>query len=137
LYWALTNLPDPLVRLDKGAAGERCWTLWVFRDLDDRSPMSAEQIKKFIADKEPLLGLGTPAKEFQGLRAWLDAQIKDDAVVRAARRRVAEYGVPEERRLRFPADQVILLDEKRAFEVAFDDLIKTLAFPAWQGEAMV
>ena len=23
LYWALTNLPDPLVRLDKGAAGDR------------------------------------------------------------------------------------------------------------------
>ena len=136
LYWALTNLPDPLVRLDKGAAGERVWTSWVFRDLDDRSPMSAEQIKKFIADKEPLLGLGTPIKEVQGLRAWLDAQIKDDAVVRAARRRVAEYGLPEERLLRFPADQVILLDEKRAFEVAFDDLIETLAFPAWQGEAI-
>jgi hypothetical protein len=138
LYWALTNLPDPLVPLVKGTAGERLWTLGVFRDLDDTSPMSAEQIKKFIADKEPLLGLGDgkPIKEGDGLRAWLDAQIKDEAVVRAARRRLAEYGLPEERLLRFPAGQVILLDEKRAFAVAFDDLIKTLAFPAWRGEAM-
>jgi hypothetical protein len=36
----------------------------------------------------------------------------------------------------FPAAQVILLDEKRAFQVRFDDLIKTLAFPSWQAEAM-
>ena len=28
LYWALTNLPDPLVPLDKGMEGERAWSSW-------------------------------------------------------------------------------------------------------------
>jgi hypothetical protein len=136
LYWALTNLPDPLVPLTRGAAGERLVTAWVFRELDDTVPMSAEQIKRFIADKDELLGLGKPVKEVEGVRGWLAAKTRDEAVVRAARRRLIEYGLPEGRLLRFPADQVILLDEKRAFEVVFDDLIKTLAFPTWQGEAM-
>ena len=31
---------------------------------------------------------------------------------------------------------MILLDEKREFEVRFDDLMKTITFPAWQGEAL-
>jgi hypothetical protein len=136
LYWALTNLPDPLVRLDKGAAGERLWTLcWLFRDLDDRSPMSAEQIQKVIADKDALFGDGKPVKEGEGMRGWLDARTKDEEVVRAARRRLVEHGLPEERLLRFPASQVILLDEKREFEVRFDDLMKAVTFPAWQFEA--
>ncbi len=39
LYWALTNLPSPLVRLDKGAEGERLCILGEFRDLDVASPM--------------------------------------------------------------------------------------------------
>ena len=38
--------------------------------------------------------------------------------------------------LRFPADQVILLDEKREYEVRFDDLMKTMNLPAWQAEAL-
>ena len=35
LYWALTNLPSPLVSLDKGIEGERALVLAEFRDLDD------------------------------------------------------------------------------------------------------
>jgi hypothetical protein len=135
LYWALSNLPDPLVPLNKGAAGERTWTLWVFRDLDAMSPMSAEQIKKFIAHKDALLGDGKPVKEGEGVRGWLDARTKDEAVVRAARRRLVEHGLLEENLPRFPASQVILLDEKREFEVRFDDLMKAITFPAWQFEA--
>jgi hypothetical protein len=135
LYWALSNLPDPLVPLDKGAAGERMWTSWVFHDLDDRSPMTAEQIKKCIAKKDELLGVADPDKEGQGVRGWLDARTRDEAVVRDARRRLVERGIPEERSLRFPASQVILLDEKREFEVRFDNRMKAITLPAWQFEA--
>src|SRR5262249_1640184 len=72
LYWALTNLPTPLVPLDKGTEGERVWLLADFRDLDDSAPMSADQLKRFIAHLDPILGLneGQPTKKFEGLRAW-------------------------------------------------------------------
>ncbi len=50
--------------------------------------------------------------------------------------RLVEHGLPEERLTRFPADQVILLDEKRELEVRFDDVMKTMNFPFWQVEAL-
>ena len=58
---------------------------------------------------------------------------KDEAKVGAARRRLVEHGLPEERLLRFPADQVILLDEKREYDVRFDDLMKTMNLPVLAG----
>jgi hypothetical protein len=55
---------------------------------------------------------------------------------RPLRRRLVEYGLPEERLTWFPADQVILLDEKRELEVRFDDETKTINFLFWQLEAL-
>ena len=140
LYWALTNLPRPLISLDKGMDGERVMMAWVFRDLNDSAAMSAEQIKEFIAhmdkmlvDRMLVIGEETPTKP--GVRAWLDARTKDDAVVSAARQRLVEHGLSAERLPRFPADQVILLDEKRQLEERFDDLVKTIDYPFWQVEA--
>ena len=120
--------------------GERVTMAWVFRDLDDMAPMSKDQIKEFIAhmdkmlvDKMLVIDEGTPTKP--GVRAWLDTRNEDDAAVSAARHRLVDDGLPEERLLRFPADQVILLDEKRELEVRFDDDEKTIGFPFWQVEA--
>ena len=137
LYWALTNLPIPLVSLDKGMEGERVDHPWEFRDLDDSAPMSADQLKKFIAYMDKLARIGeTPGKPAEGVRAWLDARTKDEGMVGAARRRLVEFGLSEERLRRFPADQVILLDEKREFEVRFDDVMKIMNLPVWQAEAL-
>src|SRR5207237_7116098 len=38
LYWALTNLPTPLIPLDKGMEGERVLIAGEFRDLDASAP---------------------------------------------------------------------------------------------------
>src|SRR5258708_2945124 len=54
LYWALTNLPSPLVPLDRGLEGERALILSELRDLDDSTPMTAAQLKKLIAYIERL-----------------------------------------------------------------------------------
>ena len=98
LYWALTNLAQPPDSPGQGhgwRAGDACQ--WVFRDLDDSAPMSKDQLKKFIADMDKLLELGDRRSSKPGVRAWLDARTKDEAVVSAARHRLVEYGLPEER----------------------------------------
>jgi len=139
LYWALTSLPSPLIPVEKGMEGERMFGQLVFHDLDDMAPMSKDQIKEFLADKDKLLeiGEGKPGKPGKpGVRAWLDARTKDQALVSAARQRLVEHGLPEDRLSRFPADQVILLDEKREMEVRYDDEIKTVHFPFWQVDAL-
>jgi hypothetical protein len=137
LYWALTNLPNPLVPLDKGRDGERVCLLTLFRDLDESAPMSADQFKRFIAQIDLLLHLDE-GKPFPagGLRAWLDARNKNEGLVSGARQRLIESGIPEERLLSFPADQVLLLDEKRECEVRHDDIMKIMTLPAWQAEEL-
>ncbi len=137
LYWALTNLPNPLVSLATASQGERVGIIqWVFRDLDDSAPMSADRLTKLIASMDKLIEPVT--KELgRSARAWLDARTKDEGLVRAARRRLVESGLSEERLELFPAEQVILLDEKRKLEVRFDDHIKLTSLPIWQSLALV
>jgi hypothetical protein len=133
LYWALTNLPNPLVSIDKGTEGERVLVLAEFRDLDESGTMNAEQLERFIAHMNKLLG--EPGKPMS-VRAWLDARTKDEEVVSAARRRLVEHGLHEEKLVRFSADQVLLLDEKREYVVRRDDSMKIMNLPAWQAEAL-
>jgi hypothetical protein len=133
LYWALTNLPIPLVSIEKGTEGERVLVLAEFRDLDESGTMNAEQLERFIAHMDKLLG--EPGKPMS-VRAWLDARTKDEEKVGAARRRLVEHGLQEEKLLRFTAEQVLLLDEKREYHVRRDDTMKIMNLPFWQAEAM-
>jgi hypothetical protein len=135
LYWALTNLPDPLIGCEKGRAGERLVLSTVFNDLHSDRPMSAEQLKTFIDPLDALLDENAldPAKR---IRALLKKRAKDPAKLAAARERLIESGLSEQAVRSFPAEQVLLLDEKRELDVRFDDQTKLLSFPAWQVEAL-
>lgn len=133
LYWALTNLPSPLVSLDLGLQGERMLLRGEFRDMDETAPMSEEQLKKLINHIDKLW---TTEKEEKRTRAWLDERIKDEALVSAARRRLVEVGIPEDRLSQFPADQVILLDEWREYEARRDEMMKLANLPPWQAEEL-
>jgi hypothetical protein len=136
LYWALTSLPGHLVPLEMGLAGERVMVLAELRDLDDSAPMTAPRLESFVAHLDMLLKDEEVVKAAKGVRAWLNAQVKDEAKVAAARRRLVDSGLPEERLRSFPPLQVILLDEKREEEVRYDDSIKTITLPFWQAEAL-
>jgi len=136
LYWALANLPKPLIPLAKGIEGERAIVLAEFRALNENAPMTADDLRKFIAYLDRLLGAGKAPEPGKGVQAWLDSRTKDEEKVGAARRRLVECGLSEEQLSRFPAEQVILLDEKREYEVRRDDLMKIMALPAWQAEAL-
>jgi hypothetical protein len=132
LYWALTQLPVPLIPLGKGMEGERALVLADFHDLSETAPMSAEQIKKFVAHMDELLGGGIPVKTGESrVRDWLNARTKKPDMINAARHRLVEVGFAEKRLVQFPADQIILLDEKREYEVRRDEIVKLTNLPAW------
>jgi hypothetical protein len=135
LYWALTNLPSPLVPLRNGIEGERTLVLAEFRDLDDARPMDPAQIARFIAHMETILNSDPATKPEKGLRGTLDARIKDEGMVAAARGRLASGGLPEDRLEQFPPEQILLLDERREYEVRRDDVMKLMTLPFWQAEA--
>jgi hypothetical protein len=136
LYWALTNLPSPFIPLDKGMEGERMLMRGQFRDLDDSAPMSEEQIKKLMTMLDNVRAVAQieqkPAEPDRSTRAFVAARTKDEKLLSAARRRLVEVGLPEERVARFPAEQVILLDEYREYEVRRDEFAKLLNLPTWQ-----
>jgi hypothetical protein len=136
LYWALTSMPSPLISLEEGLEGERLIMWWVFRDLPDGTPMGADQLRTFVVSLDRLLlEAGAPAPKVS-MRARLDALTRDEKKLAAARHRLVECGLPDERLRRFPPDQVILLDEKRECDERFDDMCKAMALPVWRIEAI-
>jgi tetratricopeptide (TPR) repeat protein len=136
LYWALTNLPRPFVPLNKASEGENIWPMAHLGELTDKVPMSEEQIKTICGFLDNALGDGKPIKSGDGARGYLDARTKDESKLNAARRRLIESGLPEERVMRFPPDQVVLLDERREYEERRDELMKLMTLPPHQFEPL-
>jgi hypothetical protein len=137
LYWALTNLPHPFIGLEKSLEGDQVCLLAELRDLDDRAPMSKDQIRRLIAKLDQLRSSGPQSKEKLTVRTWLDVRVKDRSALQAARRRLVAAGIPEERLAQFPPDQVFLLDDKREFEVRRDEVVKLMPLPYWQVDALL
>jgi hypothetical protein len=73
-------------------------------------------------------------KREKSMRAWLNERNKDEKLLRAARARLVETGLAQDRLERFPADQVLLLDQKRYYEELRDDAMKLMKLPSWEIE---
>ena len=134
LYWALTDLPCPLVDLHKGMQGDRIGVAATLRPIRDDSPMTDAEIAAFVGRFSGILSF---ARERAGLpprspRAWLNARVKEKGRVHAARRRLVVAGFSDKLVDHFPPAQVILLDEKRDYEIRRDDRCKVLALPLWE-----
>jgi hypothetical protein len=135
LYWALANLPDPLIDVQGAADGERSIFDRELSLIDETEPMTDAQLQKAIqllVDLFPLV----PGR-WQGFSGQLDACVKDQARVDAARGRLTESGTSAEKTKQFPPAQVILLDEKRAYQSLRDDVLKYASLPYWQAEPML
>jgi hypothetical protein len=131
LYWALTNLPNPLVSFEKGMEGERLIVGTELKDLSASAPMTPAELKKVMDYIDKLIG--SDDKSNQGrTRLYVETRVKDPIQVVNARERLVEFGIPEKTLLTFPPEQVILLDGKREFEVERDEVLKLMNLPSWQ-----
>ncbi len=138
LYWALTDLPCPLVDLRKGIQGYRTLMATELRPIRDDTLMTKEQLETVISRLSGVVGF---AREQAGqvphsLRTELQARVKDAARVSAARRRLVEAGGGIFLVWRLTPVQVILLDEKLEYEIRRDDDMKFLALAPWQIDAL-
>ena len=131
LYWALTHLPHPFVSLDLGMQGERLLIGGELRDLTDAEPMTAAQLKKVIDHIEYIRRFDSDKLQ-ERTRPFVNKRAADAKHLAAARARLVELGIAEDKLAKFPADQVILLDEKREYQVRRDDLMKYVALPTWE-----
>jgi hypothetical protein len=138
LYWALTDLPCPLVEVRKGIQGDRTLAAVDLRLLRDDTPMTEDQLEQFVSRLSGKLGLaraqaGQPPRN---LRAGLAARVKDARMVRTAGDRLVETGFSDDLVRRFPPLQIILLDDRREYEVRRDEGMKLLALAPWQIDAL-
>lgn len=134
LYWTCADLPCPLVDLRRGFQGSRAQVEAELRPLRDDAPMTDADLEEFVAHLSGVLGYarqqaGLPPRN---LRAELRARTNDPERVRAARLRLIDAGCAESLVQKFPPTQVILLDEKRTYDVRRDERMKLLALPLWR-----
>src|SRR5262249_21169732 len=132
-----TDLPCPLVDLRKGLQGNYTAIAVDLRPLQE-DVMTEAQVEKSVSR---LSGLMSFAREQAGdaprsLRAALQARVKDPEGVRAGRGSLVEAGCEEDLIQKLPPAQVILLDEKRDYEVRRDERLKLLALAPWQIDAL-
>jgi hypothetical protein len=138
MFWALSNLPNPLVDLRKGMQSERTMFATDFALLDDAGRMNEAQLQRATQRFSELCAWGQEReKEANDFRNRLKAYSEDRAHVDAARKRLIEAGLASEKVMQFEPTQVILLDEKRAYEICRDDLLKLTALPYWQIESVL
>ncbi len=140
LYWALTDLPAPFIDLRQGFQGEREILATEFRIIDEKEPMSDVQLKQALDKVRLLLALSREKPDDGGIQGdpagWVARQARNEDRVRAARKRLVESGLVEEKVKQFPAQQVILLDEKLEFEIRRDEAMKGMALPYWEAEKL-
>jgi thiol-disulfide isomerase/thioredoxin len=138
LFWALSNLPTPLLSLRTGTEGERLFISSDFEDLknsDDPVPDSAirRKIDRYAElIKQGTIGEGPSEPALTSLKPRLEARAKDADDVRAARARLLEAGMKVERVILWSPLHIVLLDTVLIYEQFRDETAKWLNLPYWQ-----
>jgi hypothetical protein len=138
LYWALADLPSPLVDLRVGLEGDRTLVAAELRRLRRDAPMDTAALEAFVSRLSGVLSFtreqaGRPPRS---LRASLQARVKDDGKISAARRRLVAAGCAEKLVATFAPLQVILLDDKNDFEIEHDERAKLLLLPFSEAQSV-
>jgi hypothetical protein len=134
LYWALADLPCPLVDLRRGVQGRRASLARDLALLHSDSAMTEAEVDSWVGRLSGSLNFareqaGRPPRNVRAQFGKLTANAEH---VRSARGRLIEAGLARDSVSAFPPAQVVALDEKRRFEVAQDECIKLLPVPVWQ-----
>lgn len=136
LYWALTDLPHPFISIDSGLAGERVLIHAEFRELSRTKPMTPAQIRKMIDHIDEIRKYEADRIKLT-TKQWIAVRTRDEKYLAAARVRLSESGLAAEDLAKFPAEQIVLLDEVREFETRRDDEAKFAKLPTWEYEAHI
>ncbi len=135
LFWALSDLPRPLIDMRKGLQGEKILTASYFNKLDDKGPMTERLAQQVLNHLKTMDGGGKEKK--QTIYEFVVEEVKDIKKVQAARRRLMEYGLTRDIVEQFPALQVILLDGKLSNEINNGEMMKGMIMPYWQAEPLL
>jgi hypothetical protein len=127
LYWALTDLPRPLISVRNGIEGERLFMDWFFPGyremLDDPSaPPSSARTRTSLQKYAGMLDLEGPSRTWGPLLVALKTYPRAKRFLRHRGRSAREVEA-------MPALQAVYLYEIHQYDVAYDDLRKWASLP--------
>jgi hypothetical protein len=135
LYWALTDLPRPLIDLRKPMQGERLMIYGSFPGLaataadPNAGPASEEQVAKWME----LLGqLNDDGNQYLRIPRRVEMAIKLNAGYEAAKKQLVAEGRPQEKVDAMPHVQVGLLVAVSEYDRYLDDVNKLESLPYWE-----
>jgi hypothetical protein len=134
LYWALTNLPQPLVDYRKGVQGERFILGVDLAALDDPAPKGAEELKRVVVRLREVFRFENPK---QDAAEYVAEKAADAAHVKAARKRLTDVGLPAKHVAAYLPEQVVLVDEKLTYEAERDEVAKAALLPHHEMERVL
>jgi len=126
--------------------GDRAAADAELRPLRDDSPMTDAELEEFVSRLSGRLGFAREqvGQAPRGLRTRIGPLVKDATRVRAARDRLLLPGAPGDllkglpalQAMSFPPLQVVLLDERQAYDARRDERMKLLGLAPWQIDAL-
>lgn len=135
LYWALSDLPSPVLSLRHGVAGERTFLLAQFADLlkADR-PWSGDELARQVKVIEVMVATGSEGGSsvvqfFTRPKIRYALLASDAQRVEHGRKAIVARGTPADVAAQFPPLQVVLLNDLYHFEVLRDELMKWMNLP--------
>lgn len=137
LYWALTDLPDPLIDLRKGVSADRVGMQAMFGPLlDNRRAWTADDVATATQKMKLVAGLmDLPPEDRQMADEWTRARLKDEGWLAGARKGLTDAGYPAEAVAKYPPEQAVFFHLYRKGLVQHDEAVKWLNVPYWQAEA--
>lgn len=138
LYFALIDLPRPLVDLRKGMQGERLMMEAVFPGLRDAlrdpelPPFSAKKMQEYLANWTGLSGTKGGVREATSPQFTLGIAIASAKIYPEAREHLIRLGRTSEQVDKLPIVEVALLYAWAQYEELFDESQKWANLPYWQ-----
>lgn len=136
LYWALTNLPRPLISLRKSVEGERITADNLFPGMRDaltkaRSRVLTAEEAQALADKLIPIAVvaGKGGERIEVRKALTESAAKQHP---AARKYLAALGWPAAQIESMPAMQAVLLHQLGEYDRLFDEMAKWQGMPYWE-----
>ena len=135
LYWALTDLPSPLVDLRKGVQGEQTMVAAELRRIRDDGPMTESELEALVSRLSGVISFareqsGQPPRSVRAASACRGQGRRNGP--RRSPARWSRLAARREIGASFPPLQIILLDQKHRYEIERDERLKLLCVPVWQ-----
>ncbi|HJZ94126.1 MAG TPA: hypothetical protein VKE40_24845 [Gemmataceae bacterium] len=137
LYWALTDLPSPLVETRKAASADRLMLDVLLGPHSDPKRVWTQEelpaVLKKATEVGTMLTEMTP-DERQAADAWAKERLTDEAWLADSRKYLTSRGYPEDAVAKYPAAQVLYFKLFAQARASHDEALKWINVPYWEAE---